>query len=95
MGTLVIKNLPEGLHAKLRARARRNHRSLTKEMIALVEASVDAPSKPAPVAEPIDRAVTIDEIEAAIRDGRFAHYRSLDEVNAWIDELRQDRDVAP
>jgi hypothetical protein len=36
------------------------------------------------------------EILAAIRDGRFARFRSLEEVNAYVGELRQDRDdVAP
>lgn len=41
MATLVIKNLPDALHRKLTERAKRNHRSLTKEAVALIEAAVD------------------------------------------------------
>jgi hypothetical protein len=35
--TLTIKNISRALHARLEAQARRNHRSLTKEAIALIE----------------------------------------------------------
>lgn len=41
MSALVIKNLPEALHHRLKARARRNHRSLTREAIAILEAGVN------------------------------------------------------
>ena len=41
MGTLVIKNFPEHLHAKLKARAISQHRSMTREAIALIEASLE------------------------------------------------------
>jgi hypothetical protein len=37
MPTLILKNISRDLHARLQARARRNHRSLTKEAIALIE----------------------------------------------------------
>ena len=48
MSTLVIKNLPETLHRQLRHRAKRNHRSVTKETIAVLEAAVKQPTgKPA------------------------------------------------
>ena len=40
MPTLVIKNLPDALHAQLKERARRHHRSLNKEAVALIEAGV-------------------------------------------------------
>jgi plasmid stability protein len=36
MATLVIKNLPEEIHAALRNSAERHHRSLTAEAIALL-----------------------------------------------------------
>ena len=36
MATLVIKNLPEEIHAALRSSAERHHRSLTAEAIALL-----------------------------------------------------------
>ena len=41
MGALVIKNFPEQLHAKLKARAAEQHRSMTREAIALIEAALD------------------------------------------------------
>ncbi len=44
MTTLVIKNLPQLLHIKLKERAKRNHRSLTKETIALIERAVELPA---------------------------------------------------
>lgn len=37
MAALVIRNLPEELHAKLKARAVRHHRSMNREAIALLE----------------------------------------------------------
>lgn len=37
MTSLVIKHLPEELHSKLKAQAKRHHRSMTKEAIALLE----------------------------------------------------------
>lgn len=40
MVTLVIKNLPDYLHAKLKSRAVAQHRSMTGEAIALLEAGL-------------------------------------------------------
>jgi plasmid stability protein len=55
MSALVIKNLPDTLHRRLKARAERNHRSLTKEAIAIIEAGLEgAPSMPAPQGSPLD-----------------------------------------
>lgn len=98
MSTLVIKNLPEHLHAALKSQAQRNHRSLNKEAVALIEQAIAPPSPAHGLPPPIKLKggpITIEEIEAAIAEGRFAHYRSLDEVNAYVDELRQDREMAP
>lgn len=56
MATLVIKNLPEPLHAQLKERALRNHRSLNKEAVALIEATLAAapPDKSATDTNPLD-----------------------------------------
>jgi plasmid stability protein len=98
MSTLVIKNLPEELHARLKEQAQRHHRSVTKEVVSLIEAGLEAPAKPPmllPTLQPHGgRALSLEEIEAAIADGRFARYRTLDEVKAYVDEMRADRDVA-
>lgn len=96
MTTLVVKNLPEQLHEKLRRQAERNHRSVTKEVVSLIEAGV-AKERSGAAAPPSlklksGRGLTSEEIEAAITDGRYAHYQSLDEVNRYMDELRADRD---
>ena len=40
---LSIKNVPDALADKLRARAERNHRSLQGELMAILEAAMDAP----------------------------------------------------
>lgn len=40
MPSILLKNLPEHLHHSLKARAARNHRSLNKEAIALLEAGL-------------------------------------------------------
>jgi plasmid stability protein len=40
MAALVIKNLPGHLHAKLKLQAQRNHRSLTKEALILLERGI-------------------------------------------------------
>ena len=41
MASVLIKNLPDGLHQRLKLRARRHHRSLNKELIALIESAVN------------------------------------------------------
>ena len=37
MAALLIKNVPPALHESLRARAERNHRSMTKEVLTILE----------------------------------------------------------
>ncbi|MCP4432727.1 MAG: Arc family DNA-binding protein [Gammaproteobacteria bacterium] len=40
MPSLVIKNLPEDLHVKLKEQAARHHRSMTREAIAILSEGV-------------------------------------------------------
>jgi plasmid stability protein len=73
MSTLVIKNLPEPLHAALKEAARRHHRSVTKETISLIEAGVKSDERRVNLPPPIKLKggpITIEEIEAAITEGR-------------------------
>ena len=75
MATLVIKNLPDALHARLKKQAQAHHRSLTKEAIVLLEQGLSAPRRAAPkLAPPLQLAggyrPTIEDIEAAIAEGR-------------------------
>lgn len=96
MTTLVVKNLPEHLHEQLRRQARSNHRSLTKEVVSLIEAAVSQPgvgkSSTPPQTLSRGRGLTASELEAAITDDRYAHYASLDALNRYVDHLRADRD---
>lgn len=73
MGTLVIKNLPEVLHARLKEQADRNRRSVTKEAVTLIERGL-APSRKAPELGPPIKLkggpLTAAEIEAWIAQGR-------------------------
>jgi plasmid stability protein len=74
MSTLVIKNLPDQLHQRLKALAERNRRSVTKEAIRLLEtglvASAGLMQLPEPVSLRSGKVQTIDDIEAAISEGR-------------------------
>lgn len=42
MAGLAIKKLPSALHQRLKQRAARNHRSMTKEVIAVLEQALGA-----------------------------------------------------
>ena len=77
MPTLVVKNLPAPLHERLKAQAEQHHRSMTKEVIALIEQGLLAPRatrRPARPLPPLVRLstgpVTTEWIEAAIAEGR-------------------------
>ena len=74
MSTIVVKNFPDELHGRLKERAERNHRSMTKEVVHLIAAGLGSePSAlarplPPPVALRSGRMATIEEIEEAIAD---------------------------
>ena len=76
MPTLVVKNLPEQLHERLKAQAQEHHRSMTKEVIALIEqgllTSNAALTKPAlPKLRRVGSGpLTTEWIASAIADGR-------------------------
>lgn len=74
MATLVIKNLPDPLHARLKRQAEQNHRSLNKEAKRLIEAALSAPGAVArPLPPPIrlkGGPLTARQLAAAITEGR-------------------------
>ena len=74
MSTIVVKNFPDHLHTLLKQRAEHNHRSMTKEVVHLIEAGLDAPPPERPLPPPVKlrsgRMLSIDEIEAAIAEGQ-------------------------
>ena len=73
MSTLVIKGLPDDLHARLKEQAVRNRRSVTKEVVTLIERGL-APSRVAPKLSPPIKLkggpLTEEEIRAWTHAGR-------------------------
>ena len=73
MSTLVIKNLPDDVHARLKAQAERNRRSVNMEVVTLIEVGT-APKRVPPVLSPPIKLkggpVTPEDIEAWIAEGR-------------------------
>jgi antitoxin FitA-like protein len=73
MSTLVIKNLPETLHRRLREQAERNRRSVTQEAISLIETGITVPRLAPALPPPVKLKggpLTTDEIETSIAEGR-------------------------
>jgi plasmid stability protein len=70
MSSLLIKNMPEDLHARLKESARSHRRSMTQEALLMLEQSLSlGPVKfPAPVK--LKKPVTAAMIRRAIREGR-------------------------
>lgn len=92
MSTLVVKNLPDDIHERLRQLAKRNHRSVTEQTIKLIELSVsgkeDTANRPSLITVAGHRAMSREELETALNDRTYSRYQSADELNAYLDELR-------
>ena len=76
MTSILVKDLPDALHERLKARARRNRRSMAKELLEIISGGLDDRSGP-PSLEEIDRLrvagsrpLTQDVLDEALRDGR-------------------------
>lgn len=101
MAALVVGNLPDALHAALRRRADRHHRSINKETISPIEAGLieagaaSAGAQPAlsrPVKVPGATGITDAEFERAPTDRTCPRALFLDDMERYMDELRADRD---
>jgi plasmid stability protein len=71
MTALLVKNMPPKLHEQLRRRAKEHHRSMNREVVAILERELGRPSpqEPPPLvktARPLDH----DWIVQTIRDAR-------------------------
>lgn len=75
--SLSIKNVPDELLQRLRARAQRNHRSLQNELLAIIEAAALE-----------DTEITLDELAEYAHSLGLS---TPDESTAWIRELRDSR----
>ncbi len=93
---LSIKEVPDALAARLRARAERNHRSLQGELMAIIEhAATETPlpaqrSSSAPDAARPRGAKTIEQIAA---EHRVLYPRPFAKVPRAVDMVREDRDA--
>lgn len=74
--SISVKNVPDELAQRLRERAKRHHRSLQGELLAILE---DAASQ---------RTLSFEEADAKIK---ALGLRTGDESTAWIRELRDSR----
>ena len=77
MPSLSVKNVPEDLVERLRARAKGHHRSLQGEIMAILEEATLAPPR-----------LTVAELRERVR--RLG-LRTGDESTAWIREDRDAR----
>jgi plasmid stability protein len=71
-----LKNVPDDIIEKLRVMAKRHHRSLQGELIAILEETVG------------NAKLSIDEAESRLGELRF---ETGDESTAWLRELRDAR----
>lgn len=80
MVTLTIKNVPEPIYERIKARAKSNHRSINGEIISILEQALSIP--PIDVETTLKRARKVRELTA--------HYViSADEIEKLIDEGRE------
>jgi plasmid stability protein len=70
MTSLLIKDIPDRLHERLREEARKNRRSMVQETIKILEESLDL--SPVNYPEPVkgSKKVTRSTLSKAIREGR-------------------------
>lgn len=64
---LSVKNVPDTLAEQLRARAQRNHRSLQRELLSILEAAVDH-RLATPVLAPAPPRMSIEQAAAVARE---------------------------
>ncbi len=85
---LSVKNVPDELAELLRRRAARNHRSLQKELLSILEAAVSRGPAPHTAATPAanDRTLTIEEVADLARK-LFPHG-----TESSVDFIRQMRE---
>jgi plasmid stability protein len=73
MGTLLLRNIPDHLHALLKTQARRNRRSLSDEVVSLIKQALAGQRTVVELPPPIELKggqLTIADIESAIAAGR-------------------------
>ncbi|MCX7892979.1 MAG: hypothetical protein N2544_11515 [Burkholderiales bacterium] len=85
---LSVKNVPDALAERLRARAERNRRSLQRELLSILEAAAEERA-PAPSLAPAPpRSLSIEEVAARARK---LFPQGTASSAAWIREMRDRR----
>ena len=71
MASILLKDVPAELHRRLKERAQGNRRSMSQEVLRILEEGIIGSLSPAlpPLAKP-KRAIAADEVIHAIRDAR-------------------------
>jgi plasmid stability protein len=97
MPNLSIKNVPENLLTKLRARAARHHRSIQGELMALLAAAVESPGSTAAVTakreDPVARMTGTRRIEEIAAEHRERWKTPFKKAPRAVDLIRADRDA--
>ncbi|HPO16946.1 MAG TPA: DNA-binding protein [Candidatus Hydrogenedentes bacterium] len=81
MKTLSIKNVPDELYLRLQAQAQQNHRSVNREVVAMLDTAIRVKEKPEDKKAVLEEmrllrarvsgpAFTLEEIQQAIDEGR-------------------------
>lgn len=71
MASVLIKNLPDVLHRQLKRRAELHHRSLNREVIALIEDALRSqPVEELPAAVKLRKPLTQQMLDRARKEGR-------------------------
>ena len=96
MATLTLRNVPDDLVARLKARAKRHRRSLNNETIAALELADAAASgaTPQPAAEPVDIEPTLrrmQEISAGLRAQAATEGREIRQVPPLPEMTEEDK----
>ena len=90
MANISIKNVPEPVLAQLRQRARRNHRSLQGELMAMICAAVEAPEPATRLAS--DRQEGQRTIEQIVAEQDRRWKEPFPQSPRAVDMIRDDRD---
>ncbi len=90
--SLSIKDVPEALAERLRLRAARNHRSLQRELMAIVEAAVEPGAGVVPLPGTGGRATTA-HVAAHESDGVYAVTTAPEQAPGTADELLAELDT--
>lgn len=92
MPNLSIKNVPEHIVEKLRARAANHHRSLQGELMDLICRSIDEDAGEATVSEQQGHSVGWLSIEEIAAELATSQRRSSPTVPLAVDIIRRDRE---